>query len=58
MKAGAASGNPTKISANADSQSENSRKSKISDFSCSPGMQFFLVLLISTLLYLKGGSDC
>ena len=56
MKAGAASGNPTKISANTDSQSENSRKSN-------PGMQFFLLLLISTLLYLwggggGGGSDC
>ena len=59
MKADSASGNPTKISMNTDSQSQNSRKS---EFSCHPGMQkhelFFLLLLTSTLLYLKGGSDC
>ena len=62
MKGDAASGNPTKISANTDSQSQNSRRNKISEFSCNPGMQkhelFFLLLLISTLLYVKGGSDC
>ena len=57
MKADAASGNP-----NTDSQSQNSRKRKMSELPCNPGMQrhelFFLILLISTLLYLKGGSDC
>ena len=62
MKADAASGNPTKISMNTDSQSQNSRKRKMSEFSCNPGMQkhelFFLLLLISTLIYLKGRSDC
>ena len=62
MKADAASGNPTKISTNTDSQSENSRKRKMSEFSSNPGTQkhdfFFLLLLISTLLFLKGGSDC
>ena len=61
-KADAASGNPTKISTNTDSQSENSRKRKMSEFSSNPGTQkhdfFFLLLLISTLLFLKGGSDC
>ena len=39
MKADAASGNPTKISTNTDSQSENSRKRKMLEFSCNPGMQ-------------------
>ena len=62
MKADSASGNPTKISMNTDSQSQNSRKRRMSEFSCHPGMQkhelFFLLLLTSTLLYLKGGSDC
>ena len=60
MKADAASGNPTKISTNTDSQSQNSRKCQMSECSCNPGMQkhelFFLLLLISTLLYLKGGT--
>ena len=47
MKADAASGNPTKTSTNADSQSQNSRKSKMSELSCNPGMQkheLFLLL--------------
>ena len=39
MKADAASGNPTKISTNTDSQSQNSRKRKMSQLSCNPGMQ-------------------
>ena len=39
MKADAASGNPTKISINTDSQSQNSRKRKMSEYSCNPGMQ-------------------
>ena len=58
MKAVAASENPSKISMNTDSQSQNSRKRKMSEFSCNPGMQkhelFFLLLLNSILLYLKG----
>ena len=62
MKADSASGNPTKISTNTDSQPQNSRKRKMSEFSCNPGMQkhelFFLLLLTTTLLYLKGESDC
>ena len=62
MKADSASGNPTKISMNTDSQSQNSRKRKMSEFPCHPGMQkhelFFLLLLTSIVLYLKGGSDC
>ena len=62
MKADAASGNPTKISMNTDFQSQNSRNGNMSESSCDPGMQkhelFFLLLLNSTLLYLKGGSDC
>ena len=62
MKAEAASGNPTKISTNTDSQSHNSLKRKMSEFSCNPGMQkhelFLLLLLTSALLYLKGRSDC
>ncbi|KAM7440860.1 hypothetical protein ABFA07_010029 [Porites harrisoni] len=37
MKADAASGNPTKISMNTESQSQNSRKRKMSEFSCNPG---------------------
>ena len=61
-KADSALGNPTKISMNTDSQSQKNRKRKMSEFSCHPGMQkhelFFLLLLTSTLLYLKGGSDC
>ena len=47
MKADAASGNPTKMSTNTDSQSQNSRKRKMSESSCNPGMQkqelFFLL---------------
>ena len=54
MKADAASGDPTKISTNTDSQSKNSRKRKMLEFSCNPGMQkhelFLLLLLNSTLL--------
>ena len=54
MKADAASGNPTKISTNTDCQSQNSRKRKMSEFPCNPGMQkhelFFLLLLNSTVL--------
>ena len=54
MKAEAASGNPTKISTNTDSQSKHSRKRKMVECSCNPGMQkhelFFLLLLNSTLL--------
>ena len=61
VKADAESGNPTKISTNTGSQSKNSRKRKMLEFSCNPGMQkrelFLLLLLTSTLLYLKGGSD-
>ena len=62
MKAEAASGNPTKISTNIDSQFHNSSKRKMSEFSCNPDMQkhelFLLLLLTSALLYLKGRSDC
>ena len=63
MKADAAPGNATKISTNTDRQSQNSRKRKMSEFPCNPGMQkhelFFLLLLNSTLLYLiKGRNDC
>ena len=62
MKADAASGNATKISTNTDCQSQNSRKRKMSELPCNPGMQkhelFFLLLLNSTLLYLKGRNDC
>ena len=62
MKADAASGNATKLSTNTDSQSQNSRKRKMSELPCNPGMQkhelFFLLLLNSTLLYLKGRNDC
>ena len=54
MKAEAASGNPTKISTNTDSQSKHSRKRKMVECPCNPGMQkhelFFLLLLNSTLL--------
>ena len=54
MKADATSGNPTKIFTNTDPQSKNSRKRKMLEFSCNPGMQkrelFFLLLLNSTLL--------
>ena len=39
MKADAATGNPAKMSTNTDSQSQNSRKRKMSQFSCNPGMQ-------------------
>ena len=49
MKADAASGNPPKIFMNTDSQSQNSRKRKMSESSCNSGMQkhelFFLLLL-------------
>ena len=45
MKADAASGNPTKISMNTDSQSQNSRKGSMSEFSCNPGMQKRVVFL-------------
>ena len=62
MTADSASGHQTKISTNTDSQSQNSGKRKMSEFSCNPAMQkrelFFLLLLNSTLLYLKGESDC
>ena len=62
MKADAASENPIKISMNTDSQSQNSRKGNMSELSCNPGMQkhelFLLLSLTSTLLYLKGRSDC
>ena len=62
MKADAASGNANKISTNTDCQSQNSRKRKMSELPCNPGMQkhesFFLQLLNSTLLYLKGRNDC
>lgn len=59
----AASGNDqTEISTDTDFQSQNSRNGNMSESSCNPGMQkhelFFLLLLNSTLLYLKGGSDC
>ena len=61
MKADAASGYQTKISTDTDSQSQSSRELKMSGFPCYPGMQkhelFFLLWLISTLLYLKGRSD-
>ena len=54
MKAEAASGNPTKISTNTDSQSKHSRKRKMVECPCNPGMQkhelFFFLLLNSTLL--------
>ncbi|CAH3029004.1 unnamed protein product, partial [Porites evermanni] len=60
MKAEAAPGNPTKISTNIDSPFHNSRKRKMSEFSCNPDMQkhelFLLLLLTSALLYLKGRS--
>ena len=39
MKADAATGNPAKMSTNTDSQSQNSCKRKMSQFSCNPGMQ-------------------
>ena len=59
MKADAAPGNPTKISTNTDSQSENSRKRKMLEFSCNPGMQkhelFFLLLLNRYTTITKGG---
>ena len=56
MKADAASGNPTKISTNTDSQSQNSRKRKMSEYSCDPGMQKyeFFFLLLCTIS--KGGN--
>ncbi|CAH3175259.1 unnamed protein product, partial [Porites lobata] len=40
LKADAASANPTKISTNSDSQSQNSRKRKMSEFSCNSGNKF------------------
>ena len=39
MKGDAGTGNPAKISTNTDSQSQNSRKRKMSQFSYNPGMQ-------------------
>ena len=58
MKADAASGFQSKISTDTDSQSQSSREVEMSGFSRYPGMQkhelFFLLLLISTLLYLNG----
>ena len=39
MKADATTGNPAKMSTNTDSQSQNSRKRKMSQFSCNPVMQ-------------------
>ena len=47
MKADAASGNPTKISTNTDSQSKNSRKRKMLEFSCNPGMQRLTVVFLA-----------
>ena len=47
MTADAASGNPTKISTNTDSQSKNSRKSKMLEFSCNPGMQKLRVVFLA-----------
>ena len=40
-KVDAASGNQTEISTNTDSQSQNSRKRKLSGSSRDPGMKFF-----------------
>ena len=47
MKADAASGNPTKISTNTDSQSKNNRKRKMLEFSCNPGMQKLRVVFLA-----------
>ena len=47
MKADATSGNPTKISTNTDSQSKNSRKRKMLEFSCNPGMQKLRVVFLA-----------
>ena len=47
MKADAASGNPTKISTNTDSQSKNSRKRKMLEFACNPGMQKLRVVFLA-----------
>ena len=62
MKSDASSGYQTEISTDTVSQSQSSRELKTSGFPCNPGMQkhelFFLLWLISTLLYLKGRSDC
>ena len=59
MKADAASGNQTTISTNTDSQSQNSGKRKMSEFSCNPGMQkhelFFLAIAQQYSTISKGG---
>ena len=49
MKADAASGNPTKIPVNTNSQSQNSRhgKGNMSEFSCNPGMQKLRVVFLA-----------
>ena len=47
MKADATSGNPTKISTNTDSQSKNSRKRKMLEFSCNLGMQKLRVVFLA-----------
>ena len=47
MKADSTSGNPTKISTNTDSQSKNSRKRKMLEFSCNPGMQKLRVVFLA-----------
>ena len=56
-KVDAASGNQTEMSTNTDSQSQNSRKRKLSGSSRDPGMKFFLSLLL-THITLKGGVIC
>ena len=57
MKADAASGFQSKISTDTDSQSQSSREVEMSGCLRHSGMQkhelFFLLLLISTLLYLN-----
>ena len=60
----AASGNQTEISTVRSSQSQNSRKRKISESSCEPGMQnvFFFSSYSLTITHLlpisKGRGDC
>ena len=56
-KVDAASGNQTEMSTNTYSQSQNSRKRKLSGSSRDPGMKFFLSLLL-THMTLKGGVIC
>ena len=56
-KVEAASGNQTEISTNTGSQSQNSRKRKLSGSSRDPGMKFFFSLLL-TYMTLKGGVIC